>query len=347
MLNLPLWSRVVPISVRAVALLVAWITLLPVAGAQMRPPQGTELQLFVENDMLARTDRYYTNGIKLGGGVPFDLLQLPATEVLRQLAPEGGGTIHLGLFLGQNLYTPKSISISQPQPFDRPWAAWLYLGGVAQRATGNRLDTVEIDLGLVGPSALGKEVQTGWHKLVGAKEPMGWHNQIANEPAFLVSYLTKSKHLLGAPAGLELEAIPHAGVTLGTVMTLARAGGLVRLGRHMTGFGPDTIEPGGSMLQNMRRDLEPGRSQGIEWYVFAGLDHRLIAHNIFLDGTVFRDGPGVRKRPHVYDKTIGFSLRLDPVRISVTRVRRSEEFFTAAGTGGAQTFDSVNLGIEF
>jgi hypothetical protein len=326
---------------------VAWITLLPSVGAQMRPPQGTELQLFVENDMLARTDRYYTNGIKLGGGVPFDLLQLPATEVLRQLAPEGGGTIHLGLFLGQNLYTPKSISISQPQPFDRPWAAWLYLGGVAQRATGNRLDTVEIDLGLVGPSALGKEVQTGWHKLVGAKEPLGWHNQIANEPAFLVSYLTKSKHALGAPAGLELEVIPHAGATFGTVMTLARAGGLLRLGRHMTGFGPDAIEPGGSMLQNMRRDLEPGRSHSIEWYVFAGLDHRLIAHNVFLDGTVFRSSPGVRKRPHVYDMTLGFSLRLDPVRISVTRVRRSEEFFTSAGTGGAQTFDSVNLGIEF
>jgi hypothetical protein len=330
-----------------VTLFACCIGLLPSAGAQMRPPQGTELQLFVENDTLARTDRYYTNGIKLGGGVPFDLLQLPAMEVLKLLAPEGGSAIHLGLFLGQNLYTPKSISISQAQPFDRPWAAWLYLGGVAQRAKENRLDTVEMALGLVGPSALGKEIQTGWHKLIGATQPMGWHNQIPNEPAFLVSYLAKSKHALGTPAGLDFELIPHAGATLGTVMTLARAGGLVRLGRHMTGFGPDTIEPGGSMLQNMRRDLEPGRSHGIEWYVFVGLDHRLVAHNVFLDGAVFRDGPSVRKRPHVYDLTMGFSMRLDPVRISVTRVRRSEEFFTAVGTGGAQTFDSVNLGIEF
>jgi hypothetical protein len=332
---------------QSAALFTLGIALGPAAGAQTRPPQGTELQFFVENDFLARTDRYYTNGIKLGGGVPFDLLQLPAMEVLKLLAPDGGSAIHLGLFLGQNLYTPKAISISQAQPFDRPWAAWLYLGGVAQRSRENRLDTVEIDLGLVGPSALGKEVQTGWHKLIGATQPMGWHNQIPNEPAFLVSYQAKSKHMLGRPAGLDFELIPHAGATLGTVMTLARAGGLVRLGRHMTGFGPDTIEPGGSMLQNMRRDLEPGRSHGIEWYVFAGLDHRLVAHNVFLDGAVFRDGPGVRKRPHVYDLTMGFSLRLDPVRISVTRVRRSEEFFTAAGTGGAQTFDSVNLGIEF
>ncbi len=320
---------------------------LPVAHAQPRPPDGSELQLFVENDLLARTDRYYTNGIKLGGGAPFDLLQLPATAVLKQLAPEGGGAIHLGLFLGQNLYTPKSISISQAQPFDRPWAAWLYLGGVAQRAKDNRLDTVEIDLGLVGPSALGKEVHAGWHDLIGATQPKGWHNQIPNEPAFLVSYMAKSKHAFGSGQGIGLELIPHAGATLGTVMTLARVGALVRLGRHMTGFGPDTIEPGGAMLQNMRRDIEPGRSHGVEWYVFAGLDHRLVAHNIFLDGAVFRDSPSVRKRPHVYDVTLGLSLRIDATRISVTRVRRSEEFFTAAGTGGLQKFDSVNLGIEF
>ena len=130
-------------------------------------------------------------------------------------------------------------------------------------------------------------------------------------------------------------------------MTLARAGASLRLGRHMTGFGPDTIEPGGSMLQNMRRDIEPGRAEGIEWYVFAGLDHRLIAHNIFLDGTVFRNSPSVRRRPHVYDLTAGISLRIEAVRLSLTRVRRSEEFFSIAGNGGAQTFDSINLGIEF
>jgi hypothetical protein len=332
---------------RAILLLTLFASLLPVASAQPRPPEGSEFQLFIENDMLARTDRYYTNGIKFGGGAPFDLLQLPATELLKKLAPENGSAVHLGLFLGQNLYTPKSIRISQPQPLDRPWAAWLYLGGVAQRAKGNRLDTVEIDLGLVGPSALGREVQSGWHKLIGATQPEGWHNQLHNEPAFLVSWLAKSKHALGSAAGTDLELIPHGGATVGTVMTLARAGGILRFGRHMTGFGPDTIEPGGAMLQNMRRDIEPGRAHGIEWYVFAGLDHRLIAHNIFLDGTVFRDSPSVRRRPHVYDLTLGLSLRFDAVRLSLTRVRRSEEFFTAASNGGRQTFDSVNLGIEF
>ncbi|MCX7164983.1 MAG: lipid A deacylase LpxR family protein [Rhodocyclales bacterium] len=340
-------SSSLPLMIRFIVLLTLLAVFAPLGRAQLRPPEGSEFQLFVENDLLARTDRYYTNGIKLGGGAPFGMLQLPATELLKQLAPEGGNAIHLGLFLGQNLYTPKSIKVSQPQPLDRPWAAWLYLGGVAQRAKENRLDTVEIDLGLVGPSALGRDVQAGWHRLIGAPQPMGWQNQIPNEPAFLVSYLSKSKHVLGRGASVDLELIPHGGATLGTVMTLARGGGILRLGQHMTGFGPDTIEPGGAMLQNMRRDIEPGRSHGMEWYAFAGLDHRLITHNIFLDGTVFRDSPGVRRRAHVYDISAGLSLRIDNARISLTRVRRSEEFFTAASSGGGQTFDSINLGIEF
>ena len=332
---------------RQILLLLLLATLPPGAMAVQRPPEGSEFQLFIENDMLARTDRYYTNGIKFGGGMSFDLLQLPAAEVLRQIAPEASGKVHLGLFLGQNLYTPRSITISQAQTQDRPWAAWLYLGGVAQRTRDNRIDTVEVDLGLVGPSALGKEIHSGWHSLIGSPQPQGWHHQLPNEPAFLVSWMAKSKHPLGNVAGLDIEAIPHGGATVGTVMTLARGGGLLRVGRNMTGFGPDTIEPGGAMLQNARRELEPGRAQRFEWYAFAGVDHRLVAHNIFLDGTVFRDSPSVRRRPHVYDLSLGLSLRYGALRVSLTRVKRSEEFFSAASTGGRQTFDSVNLGLEF
>ena len=36
--------------------------------------KGSEIQLFVENDMLAHTDSYYTNGIKFGIGIPGETL---------------------------------------------------------------------------------------------------------------------------------------------------------------------------------------------------------------------------------------------------------------------------------
>lgn len=311
------------------------------AAALETPPAGSEFQLFVENDMLARTDRYYTNGLKLGVGLPFDLLQVPAAELLRQFAPEASEGAHLGLFLGQNMYTPRDITQSAAQPFDRPWAAWLYLGGVAQRARGNRLDTVEIDLGMVGPAALGEAVQKNWHHLIGVKQPRGWDNQIPNEPAFVATYLQKRKY-----GDARTDIVLHGGASLGSVMTLARAGAMLRMGRNITGFGPDTIEPGGAMLHGTRAS-GGGERKGTEWYLFAGVDQRLVARNIFLDGALFRDGPSVERRPHVWDLSLGFSLRVDGLRFSWTRLQRSEEFYTAAGSGGRQKFDSLNLGFEF
>jgi hypothetical protein len=306
-----------------------------------RAAAGDEFQLVVENDKWAGTDRYYTNGIKFGVGRQFDLLREPAEALLRRLAPERelpkvDGDLEFGLFLGQNMYTPRNIRIAAAQPFDRPWAAWLYLGGVAQRVSGNRLDTVEVDVGVVGPAAGGRWVQTEWHKLIGVPTPQGWDNQLPNEPAFLASYLQKRRY-----GSDTFDVVPRAGVTVGTVMTAARVGAVVRAGHHLSGFGVDTIEPGGVALQNVRRE---GRDD--EWYGFVGVDQRLVARNIFLDGTVFRESASVERRPHVYDLTMGAAARIGIFRLSVTRVRRSEEFYTAAGCGGSQFFHSINLGIE-
>lgn len=317
---------------------------LPVLAAPLadaKPPAGSEIQLFIENDMWANTDRYYTNGIKFGVGVPFDLLQTPAANVLRSFDPDNGDDVQVGLFFGQNMYTPRDITIAAAQPNDRPWAAWLYLGGVAQRARNNRLDTVELDVGVVGPAALGEDIQKAWHRLIDTKQPKGWDNQGSSEPAFMISYLQKRRF------GNEYaDMILHGGGSLGTVMTHARAGLTLRLGSRLTGYGPDTIEPGGAMLHGTRAQGAKG-FQGTSWGVYAGVDHRLVGYNIFLDGPVFRDGPSVERNRHVRDLSLGFSFRIDQLRFSWTRIHRSEEFRTAAGGGGTQRFDSLNLGFEF
>ncbi|MGE5526613.1 MAG: lipid A deacylase LpxR family protein [Rhodospirillaceae bacterium] len=318
-------------------------------GASARdvcPPQySNEFQLYIENDMWSGTDRYYTNGIKFGfgtdSGTLADLLNAPSESVLRQVT-NGEGCVQLGLFFGQNMYTPRRITVARSQPADRPWAAWLYVGGVAQRVQERKLQTVEIDLGMVGPAALGRQVQTEWHKLIGVDRPEGWANQIPNQPGVLIAYVEKLKF-----GSRHFEIVPHFGGSLGNVMTLARAGGIVRFGRNMTGFGPDTIEPGGAMLQATRVQSGESGKSGVEWYAFAGLDVRAVAYNIFLDGPWFRDSPSVERRPLVHDWTVGVSARVSTVRVSVTRVQRSEEFTTPTRGGGTQSFYSFNLGVQF
>lgn len=314
----------------------------PAATVDLR---GSEIQIFIENDSFGSSDRYYTNGIKIGGGIPADKVSRVFTRPPNALldAITDGASNHFGLFIGQSMYTPRDITIAAPQPNDRPWAAWLYIGAVAQSVKEDRLHTVEFDLGVVGPPALGRQVQTAWHQLVDAPKPMGWGNQIRSEPGFLLTYLHKRRY--GEISGVQL--VPNIGATVGTIATFARAGALVRAGQNMTGFGPDGIEPGGAMLKNTRRQQDAGRSQPYEWFVFAGVDGRLMGHNTSLDGSLFRSGPSVATRDYVYDLLTGVSMRIDALRVSVTRINRSEEFFTPQGGGGKQQFYSINIGIEF
>ena len=343
-------------TVRAIAThigLCLFMLLLSAAATAQQPlacnkDSACEFQFYIENDSFgSNSDSSYTSGIKFGGGAYAEpvierIFRMPAEHVLRQIT-DNRGNLHFGLFVGQNLYTPKRITVAEPQPFDRPWAAWLYIGGVAQNVEGNRLQTVELDLGMVGPAALGKLVQTETHKIFDADEPRGWDNQLRNEPGVLLAYLEKWRY--GPASGVQV--VPHFGVTVGNVMTLARAGGIVRFGRNMSGFGPDTIEPGGAMLQSSRL-LDDGATRSApEWYLFAGYDGRLVAHNIFLDGNSFRDGPSVDRRVYVHDLKAGLSLRISSLRFSLTQIRRSEEFTTAQGGGGKQRFYSMNVGWEF
>ena len=94
---------------RLLALCAALVPSLPPAFAADPPPiqcnQSTacELQIYIENDSFGKgTDRYYTNGIKFGGGVNADrvierLLQTPARSALENLSSHLG-EVNVGLF---------------------------------------------------------------------------------------------------------------------------------------------------------------------------------------------------------------------------------------------------------
>ncbi len=45
-----------------------------------------------------------------------------------------------------------------------------------------RLDTLQLDLGVIGPAAGGEFVQNNFHNLIGVDPAYGWGNQLHNEP---------------------------------------------------------------------------------------------------------------------------------------------------------------------
>jgi Outer membrane protein LpxR len=92
----------------------------------------------------------------LAGARASDGLRDDAFQALGSVSPvfEPGGTRRTAIFLGQSIFTPKNLSIRPPDPHDRPYAGWLYVGtSLLQETAGGMLENAELDFGIVGPGS--------------------------------------------------------------------------------------------------------------------------------------------------------------------------------------------------
>jgi hypothetical protein len=169
------------------------------------PPDTAENRAIVtfqvENDVfnrIGRSDRDYTNGVRLGwlsapATMPDWLAAATTVPTFFGEPPSTGVVRRYGISVGQNLYTPVDTDTSAPILNDRPYAAWLYAGFALQYiySHGNepvRMDTLQLDVGVVGPAAGGEFVQNNFHHLIGVAPANGWANQLHNEPTLGLTF---------------------------------------------------------------------------------------------------------------------------------------------------------------
>ncbi|MBI1215936.1 MAG: DUF2219 family protein [Alphaproteobacteria bacterium] len=298
----------------------------------------------VENDLFGGgTDRNYTSGVRVTW---FDVGATPP-EIFNRLAdviPTFSINKTTGIYysLGQNLYTPKDITHTAQLPGDHPWAGFLYGSAGLSTITGNHVDEVEATLGVVGPAALGRQAQSFIHKYVShSPKPMGWGNQLKNEPGIILSWERRFPYRFGfKPAGLDAGAEPHLGVTLGNIYTYANTGLSLRLSPYgMLQDDPVRVRPS---MPGTGAFLVPEHK--FSWYLFGGVEGRAVARNIFLDGNTFASSYSVTKKPFVADVNAGLAITYGKARISYAIVYRTKEYTTQ--TGG-NVFGTVSLGFRF
>ena len=287
------------------------------------------IALQFENDLFSGSDQHYTNGIRISWLSPEGDTVKPLQTVrdfLEQIAQDENAKTRFGLSLGQDMYTPEDRATTQLITDDRPYAGWLYGGmslhSVTEFGQGRQQqESVEINLGVVGPWSLAEETQDLVHdvRLIDTFE--GWDNQLRTEPGLLVNYERKWRLFDPVELGFtEFDAIPHAGVSLGNIATEANAGGALRWGWNLPNdFGPPSLIHSVSAM-----DRRPNSS--ISLYAFAGLQGRFVAHNIFLDGNTFRDSHSVDKKLWVGDANFGVALLFGRFKIAYTNAFKSREF---------------------
>ncbi|MGH8650198.1 MAG: lipid A deacylase LpxR family protein, partial [Burkholderiales bacterium] len=269
----------------------------PAAAAEPEPPRGV-LSLQIDNDLFAGSDQNYTSGIRIAYAAPMAPSH-PLESTARAL-PFLGGPLRVSYSLGQQLYTPRDISASQPILTDEPYAGYLYVGigfesepprGGAPRV----LTSAQLQVGVVGPAALGEQTQQAAHKIFNSKEANGWDNQLKNEPALNLFYdrvwIGWYETRIGeAGSGYRIDLSPHVGAALGNVYTYAAGGATLRFGPNLpASLGPRSLRPGppGSDYYKTAPDGH--------WHLFLSLEGRAVARNIFLDGNTFTDSQSVDK----------------------------------------------------
>ncbi len=322
-----------PLAVACVALLAAAG---PCAAVEALEPEVRVRRgawtVVTENDKyFAGTDRHYTNGLKLLwlGETSLD----ESREFVRRVAdlvPTLRGAADrqrykVGLALGQNIYTPADTETAALIPDDRPYAGWLYgsLLAQAQDVDGVRLRVVELTVGIVGPSALGREAQNGFHQIIQVPEAQGWANQLKDEPGLMLSWERRRRlHAWEAQGRRWLDLIGRGRLTLGNIHTHAALGGRVRLGWNLPpDFGTDLIRPAGGAIANA------GTGRGFSGHAFLSAEVRAVARNVFLDGNTWRDSHSVDKRPVIGDFSAGVVLSWPGFQVTYTQDLRTREFY--------------------
>ena len=167
------------------------------------------------------SDRYYTDGIYI---YYRHALKVDPKSTLQNKV--------LGFEAGQKIFNPQTGSIyyngvDDPRFIDRPFAAYLYAGSTLNLLYKNESNLkLGAQIGIVGPGALGKEIQNYVHDNFGFYHPSGWEYQIDNNLELNLS--AEYNRLLARTSWIDVTLTSYA--NLGNGFTGAGIGPLFRLG---------------------------------------------------------------------------------------------------------------------
>lgn len=313
---------------------------------QDRPTFGFQL----ENDFFAGKDKNYTNGVRLSylskscgeGEDGF------SNNMARTLGTLTGGTNaspawsrfcgmertpalrqQWAITLTQLMFTPEDINTSKPIIGQHPYAGYLALGIGTLVKNEDRANSFELQLGTTGKASLAEQAQDTIHRLWKMQTWPGWDNQLPSE--FTFTFYFKRYYRLRfleskSEGGFTTDGLAFWHADVGTVYVRAGAGMSIRYGYNLTDSSPDFAINGATYVSNpfvQKRDY----SSNWSFYGFSGFTARAVAHDLFLDGTVFHDSPRyVDKYPVVADISTGFVVRYKRAELLAGYFLRTREY---------------------
>lgn len=270
-----------------------------------------------DNDYFSSSDENYTQGYNIEFVAPA-LIKNPINHILFK-NPDWANKY--GLSIEHIGYTPNKIGRSEIQYGDRPFASAIMLKSFiisTDTSSRSRIST-SLSLGVIGPLAFGKEMQTAIHRAIDGTIPQGWNNQISND-VVLNYQLSHEKQMLMIDNLFELQT--YASANLGTLFTSASVGITTLLGQF------------NSILNGN------GRSKKFDFYLYSQPVIYFIGYDATLQGGLFGDSPYTIKGDAIkritFQYNFGLVIKSKKLYLEYSRTYITPEFNNGptAGWGG-------------
>lgn len=300
-----------------------------------------------DNDLLTGTDNGYTNGARIAytkelspdssqhGFLQNSLRRLTGADRSDRLSDfrfrdTGELRFQYGIVLTQLMFTPEENEALLPPAGERPYAGWLGLEFSLQASAGDSASTTTLSIGTTGQPSYAEDLQKWMHQNV-SDSPIfqGWDSQAPSELTINLHFDHKQRlTFLDASGGwpLEFDGFYEWGGTLGNFRTSAYMGSLIRFGHNLPARYATPRVQLGSFTETIF-DTADTADEDFSLYGFAGIRGYAVAHDISLDGPLFRDWEeSVDSEPWVGELSFGVAARWRWAEISLSHTLRSDEF---------------------
>jgi lipid A 3-O-deacylase len=279
-----------------------------------------------DNDFFTKSDKYYSQGITMEMVNP----ALNKFVLSRLLFKPFNTPASHGVTFNLFGFTPTSIASDSILYGDRPFSANLSFRffSVQANEAHNQQIASALSIGIMGPAALGYQIQYNIHRWLKNPLPLGWQHQVKND--IIVNYqVNYEKQLLQVDNSFLLNAA--AELRLGTINNKVSSGINFMAGRFNNRFG--SIK---------------GKIRKAEYYFYGQSRVSLIGYDAGLQGGIFN-----RKSPYViaadditritFQADAGVIVNLGKLLLSYTQSFLSKEF----RTGKYHRWGGFSIGFVF
>lgn len=207
--------------------------------------QADQVSLQWYNDLFAKTDRHFTNGLSLSWmddtferkedneSNRYSAMAYDITNAMPFTFLDTHRQHNAGISLTQIIITPADISQTQPQYDDVPYTGYLALDFYFFEWDERSFEEYRTEVGIVGPASGAAWVQTTVHKITGSETPQGWDTQLGTHLMLNVLFRHGIKSWQHRYAyGLETDWFNHVGFQAGNFLTDLFAGTMLRVGQN-------------------------------------------------------------------------------------------------------------------